>query len=62
MYSQPSFHDETLSARSAILTAEIDLRQIPKAQYDFDPVGPDIFRLSVNRTAMAPVHYEEASN
>jgi nitrilase len=45
------------------LTAEIDLRAIPKAQYDFDPVGhysrPDIFRLSVNRTAATPVRYEE---
>src|ERR1700744_1113682 len=49
--------------REGVLTAEIDLREIPKAQYDFDPVGhysrPDIFKLSVNRTAAAPVHYDE---
>jgi nitrilase len=49
--------------RQGILTAEIDLREIPKAQYDFDPVGhysrPDVFRLSVNRIARAPVRYEE---
>jgi nitrilase len=49
--------------REGILTATVDLREIPKAQFDFDPVGhysrPDIFRLSVNRTAMAPVRYEE---
>ena len=49
--------------REGVLTAEIELREIPKAQYDFDPVGhysrPDIFKLSVNRTAAAPVRYEE---
>jgi nitrilase len=25
--------------REGILTAEVDLREIPRAQYDFDPVG-----------------------
>jgi nitrilase len=48
--------------REAILTAEVDLREIPRAQYDFDPVGhysrPDVFTLSVNRTAKLPVRYE----
>jgi nitrilase len=48
--------------REGILTAEVDLREIPRAQYDFDPVGhysrPDVFRLSVNRTAKLPVRYE----
>jgi nitrilase len=48
--------------REGILTAEVDLREIPKAQYDFDPVGhysrPDIFSLSVNRTAKRAVRFE----
>jgi nitrilase len=42
----PNFQDET------ILLAELDRRQIPKARFDFDPVGhysrPDIFRLMVD--------------
>jgi nitrilase len=48
--------------KEGILTAEIDFREIPKAQFDFDPVGhysrPDIFTLSVNCKAAAPVRYE----
>jgi nitrilase len=48
--------------REGILTAEVDLREIPKAQYDFDPVGhysrPDVFALSVNRVERCPVRYE----
>ncbi|WP_158921340.1 nitrilase-related carbon-nitrogen hydrolase [Acidisphaera sp. S103] len=48
--------------KEGISTAEIDLGEIPKAQYDFDPVGhysqPDVFKLLVNRTAMAPVRHE----
>jgi hypothetical protein len=36
-----------------ILTAEIDIGQVARAQYDFDPVGhysrPDIFSLSVDK-------------
>jgi len=48
--------------REGILTAEVDLREIPRAQYDFDPVGhysrPDVFTLSVNRIAKLPVRYE----
>jgi nitrilase len=38
--------------RPCILTADLDLDEIPKSKYDFDVVGhysrPDIFRLSVN--------------
>jgi nitrilase len=49
--------------KEGILTAEIDLREIPKAQYDFDPVGhysrPDVFKLSVNRAPAVPVAYDE---
>lgn len=48
--------------REGILTAEVDLRDIPKAQYDFDPVGhysrPDVFALSVNRMPQRPVRYD----
>ena len=47
--------------REGILTAEVDLREIAKAQYDFDPVGhygrPDVFALSVNRMERLPVRY-----
>jgi nitrilase len=46
----------------SILSAEVDLREIARAQYDFDPVGhysrPDVFTLSVNRTAKLVVRYE----
>jgi len=42
-----------------ILTAELDLNEIPKSKYDFDVVGhyarPDIFRLYVNTQPMRPV-------
>ncbi len=43
----------------AILTAEIDLDEIPRAKYDFDVTGhyarPDVFRLHVNEQPMPPV-------
>ncbi|MGP1628828.1 MAG: carbon-nitrogen hydrolase family protein [Giesbergeria sp.] len=43
-----------------LLTAEIDLGDIPRAQMDFDPVGhyarPDVFQLAVNTAAQRPVH------
>jgi nitrilase len=42
-----------------ILTAELDLNEIPRGKYDFDVVGhyarPDIFRLLVNTKPMPPV-------
>jgi nitrilase len=42
-----------------ILTAELDLDEIPRGKYDFDVVGhyarPDIFRLYVNTRPMPPV-------
>jgi nitrilase len=47
--------------REGILTAEVDLGEIAKAQYDFDPVGhygrPDVFALSVNRMERLSVRY-----
>jgi hypothetical protein len=43
--------------------AEIDLRKIRKAEYEFDPVGhdsqPDAFSLSANKTVRLPVRYRE---
>jgi nitrilase len=48
--------------REGILTAEVDLRETPKAQYNFDPVGhysrPDVFALSVNPAERFPVRYD----
>jgi nitrilase len=42
-----------------ILTAELDLNEIPRGKYDFDVVGhyarPDIFRLHVNTKPASPV-------
>lgn len=49
----PDYSGET------ILTAELDCDDIPRAQFDFDPVGhyarPDIFKLSVNEQPMPAV-------
>jgi nitrilase len=49
----PNFEGE------AILTADLDMDDIARGKYDFDVVGhysrPDIFRLLVNETPMAPV-------
>ena len=43
----------------SILTADLDLDEIPRGKYDFDVVGhysrPDIFRLHVNTRATPPV-------
>jgi nitrilase len=45
----------------ALLTADIDLTDIPRATYDFDVVGhyarPDIFALSVDTAAKPPVRF-----
>ena len=49
----PNFEGE------CILTADIDLAEIPRAKYDFDVVGhyarPDVFRLLVNEQKTPPV-------
>jgi nitrilase len=49
----PAFGEE------AILTAEIDLRNIARGKFDFDVTGhysrPDIFRLTVEERRQAPV-------
>ena len=46
-----------------ILTADLDLDEIPRTKYDFDVVGhyarPDIFRLYVNTQPMPPVVVHE---
>lgn len=48
--------------REGIVTAEIDLGEIPKALYDFDPVGhysrPDVFSLSVDTSRKVSVRLE----
>jgi nitrilase len=45
-----------------ILTAEIDLAELPRARFDFDPVGhyarPDIFQLVVDEKPRPPVRSE----
>ena len=42
-----------------LISAEIDLDEIVKARFDFDPVGhysrPDIFKLTVDETERPPV-------
>lgn len=49
-----------------ILTAELDLDEIPKSKYDFDVVGhyarPDIFRLHVNTQPTPPVVISSKGN
>jgi nitrilase len=43
----------------AIITAELDLQDIPRAKFDFDVTGhyarPDVFQLHVNERPMTPV-------
>lgn len=51
--------------REGIVTAEIDLREIPKALYDFDPVGhysrPDVFSLTVDSSEKRAVRFADAA-
>jgi nitrilase len=46
-----------------VLTADIDPADIPRARFDFDPVGhyarPDVFRLVVNESPAPAVEFEE---
>jgi nitrilase len=50
-----------LQGEEGLLTATIDLDDIPRARYDFDPVGhyarPDVFSLSVDESPRAGVHF-----
>lgn len=50
----PVFGDEV------VVTAEIDLGELPRARFDFDPVGhysrPDIFKLTVDETPKPAIH------
>ncbi|MGR7997817.1 nitrilase-related carbon-nitrogen hydrolase [Xanthobacter sp. ZOL 2024] len=45
----------------ALLTAQIDLREVVRAKFDFDPVGhyarPDVLALTVHQDARAPVTF-----
>lgn len=49
-----------------LLTAEIDMDDIPRAQMDFDPVGhyarPDVFQLAVNTARQRAVHLAPGAN
>jgi len=49
-----------------IITAEVDLAMVTKAQYDFDPVGhysrPDVFQLHVDTREKNAVNYEGESD
>ena len=44
-----------------VLTADLDLAELPRAKFDFDAVGhysrPDVFRLEVNERAMKSVSF-----
>jgi nitrilase len=47
-----------------LLTAELDMRELARARFDFDPVGhyarPDVFRLVVNEAPSANVEFVPA--
>ena len=55
----PDFSGET------ILTADLDLSDIPRSRFDFDAVGhyarPDVFRLVVDETSRRPVSFRNES-
>ncbi len=49
--------------QSQVLLADLDFSLIPRAKYDFDPVGhyarPDLFTLTVNTAPQSPVKFIE---
>ncbi|GAB1384926.1 carbon-nitrogen hydrolase family protein [Melaminivora sp.] len=51
--------------QDALLTAELDLSEIPQSQFDFDPVGhyarPDVFQLAVNTAPQRAVFAAEGA-
>jgi nitrilase len=51
--------------KEAVLTAELDLAELARARFDFDPVGhyarPDVFSLRVDTRAQDAVRYEESA-
>jgi len=55
----PNYEEET------ILTADLDLDEIPRARLDFDAVGhyarPDVFQLGVDETRHSPVSFRNAT-
>lgn len=55
----PVFGEET------VLTADLDLDDIPRARFDFDSVGhyarPDVFRLVVNEAPRPAVEFDPRS-
>jgi nitrilase len=50
--------------REGILTAELDLGEVPRSRFDFDVTGhyarPDVFHFWVNQEVQPPVDLEEA--
>ena len=50
-----------LRDEEGLVTATINLVELPRARYDFDPVGhysrPDVFSLSVNESPRTPVQF-----
>jgi nitrilase len=53
-------------AGEAILYADIDTADVPRARYDFDVAGhyarPDVFRLEVDRRAKPPVAWQDGND
>lgn len=54
--AEPAFGQET------VLIADLDSAEIPRARFDFDPVGhyarPDVFRLTVNEAPQPGVEFD----